>query len=752
MYFLQIGGFLIILNSMEKSKGLELKIDGMHCAGCAAGIEKGLAKLPGVIHAGVNFAMATASIEYEPGVVSEEVISAKISELGYSAKKAVPLELSDDRELSMVRRDFLAALAFTVPIMFLSMSGMFLEHPLFGRLAGGIILLVLTLPVMFYAGRGIFSDAWNQTRHFRANMNSLIALGSLAAFLYSTYAVLTLAGLGETAVSHFYFESAAMIITLILLGRFLETRARGRARDAITALLKLRPEKAIAVVDGAESEIMVSAVKPGMVIAVKPGERIAADGKIVEGETAIDESMLTGESMPVEKTVGDTVIGGSVNGNSAFRFEVTGVGEESFLAEIVRLVSEAQGRKAPVQRLADKIAGVFVPIVLLIAAVTFVIWYLIDPNSPMLFKAPVAVLIIACPCALGLATPTAILAGTGRAAQHGIYIRGGDILERTVKTDYVVFDKTGTLTIGEFDVPVIKALDEDYETELLQLAATVESGSSHPLAGAIKRKAEELRIDIKTPKNLTEYPGFGLKADVDGRSVLVGNVATMVKEKVDTTQYDKAADEQMALGRTVVYVATNGRALGFLALADKVKDEAGEVIDKVRRTGRDVLMLTGDNHKTARGVADQLGIERFEAGIKPDQKAVIVETLRRADRNVMMVGDGINDAPALAAADIGVALGSGTDVAVESADIILVRDNLSSLVEALEISSLTFKTIKQNLFWAFFYNITAIPLAAGVFYTMFGVGLSPIIAAGAMAFSSLFVVTNSLRLLKSKQA
>ncbi|MEW5925259.1 MAG: heavy metal translocating P-type ATPase [Candidatus Zixiibacteriota bacterium] len=735
---------------MEKSKEIDLKIGGMHCAGCALGIEKGLMKMPGVKRAAVNYAMGTAVVDFEPEKINEQSITEKISELGYSAQKSVGADLFDDREQKKSKRDFFTALFFTLPIMIISMGGMFTEHPIFGHLTGGLILLLLTLPVMFVSGREIFTDAWNQTRHGRANMNSLIALGSLAAFLYSAYAVLTLVGLKGTPVSHFYFESAAMIITLILLGRYLETRAKGQARDAIGTLLRLRPENATIIVDGEESEVMVLAVRPGMVIMVKPGERIAADGKIIEGKPSIDESMLTGESMPVDKRQGDMVIGGSINGNSAFKFEVTGIGENSFLAGIIRLVMEAQGRKAPVQRLADQIAGIFVPIVLLIAAATLAIWFLVDPASPMLIKGPIAVLIIACPCALGLATPTAILAGTGRAARHGIYIRGGDILERTVHTDFVVFDKTGTLTEGEFEVSVLKALDEDYETELLQLAASVESGSSHPLAGAIVRKADELNIKTKSPKNLTEFPGFGLKAEIDGRTVLVGNVATMEKEYIDTSTFDEAADEQMALGRTVVYVASNGRALGFMALADKVKDEAGEVIDKVHKTGREVLMLTGDNHKTARGVASQLGIEKFEAGIKPDQKAVIVETLRRADRKVMMVGDGINDAPALAAADIGVALGSGTDVAMESADIILVRDNLSTLVEMLEISRLTFKTIKQNLFWAFFYNIIAIPLAAGVFYKIFGWGLSPIIAAGAMAFSSLFVVSNSLRLLKSK--
>ncbi|UCD94878.1 MAG: copper-translocating P-type ATPase, partial [Candidatus Zixiibacteriota bacterium] len=524
-----------------------------------------------------------------------------------------------------------------------------------------------------------------------------------------------------------------------------------KARDAIGSLLRLRPERATVIIDGAESEIDVSVVRPGMIILVKPGSRIAADGKIIEGEPSINEAMLTGESMPVEKNEGDAVIGGSINGNKSFKFEVTGTGENTFLAGIIRLVTEAQNRKAPVQRLADKIAGVFVPIVLIIAIATFVIWFFIDPHSSMLLKAPVAVLIIACPCALGLATPTAVLAGTGRAARKGIYIRGGDILENSVKADHVVFDKTGTLTEGKFEVLQVRAADEDRETELLRLSASAESGSQHPLATAVVDKARALLVDLHPPKNLTEFPGFGLKAEVGGKIVLVGNHATMEKEKIDISQFAEWADEEMALGHTVVYVAADGHALGFLSLADKIKDEAAGVIDRIKKSGRQAIMLTGDNYKTAGGVAKSLGVDRFEAEVKPDQKALIVDTFRRADRNVIMVGDGINDAPALAAADIGVALGSGTDVAMESADIILVRDDLNSLIEALEISRLTFRTIKQNLFWAFFYNIIAIPLAAGLFYPLFGWGLSPIVAAAAMAFSSLFVVTNSLRLLQVKK-
>ena len=732
---------------MGKEKELELKIGGMHCAGCASGIEKGLARLKGVTRARVNFAMGTASVNYEPELVDERLISGRISELGYTSEKADVTRFSLDSELVSARKNFIVAFILTLPIVFFGMSPMFFPTMHLNHIVGGIIQLALTLPVLFYAGRGIFADAFNQTRHFRANMNSLIALGSLASFLYSSYVLIDLIALRKLLYVHFYFETSAMIITLILLGRFLETGARGRARDAIGSLLRLRPESATAIFDGEEMTIDSAAIRPGMLILVKPGEKIPADGKIIEGKPSIDESMLTGESMPIDKRRGDSVIGGSINGNKSFRFEVTGVGEDTFLAGIVRLVTEAQNRKAPVQRLADKIAGIFVPIVLLIAIATFVAWYLINPDSSMLLTAPVAVLIIACPCALGLATPTAILAGTGRAARRGIYIRGGDILENSVKTDQVIFDKTGTLTEAKFEVCTVKATDSKEEDRLLELAASAESGSTHPLAKAIVEKARILQIEIRPPRELTEFPGFGLKAVISGRNVLVGNEATMTRDNVDLTPFEKSAEEEMALGRTVVFVAVNGHALGYLSLADRIKDEAAEVVDQIKKSGREVVMLTGDNYKTALGVAGRIGIDKFEAGIKPDQKAAVVETFRTAGRNVMMVGDGINDAPALASANIGVALGSGTDVAMESADIILVRNDLKSLLEALEISALTFKTIKQNLFWAFLYNVIAIPLAAGLFYPIFGIGLSPVIAAAAMALSSLFVVTNSLRLL-----
>lgn len=735
---------------MEK---VDLKIAGMHCAGCATGIEKGLAKVEGIEKAQVNFATATARVEYIPGTLKTNQILEEVSKLGYKANINTDNSSDTEQENFKARQKFLLSLTLTLPVLVISMREMLSLNIQISQSLAGIILFLLTLPVLIYPGRDIFNDALGQLKRFRANMNSLIALGSLAAFLFSLW--VTVASLFNFRVSdgHYYFDTAAMIITLILLGRFLESRAKNRARDAIGAILRLRPKKAIAVINGEEIAIELEAVQPKMILLVRPGDKVPADGIIIEGNPSIDESLISGESVPVDKKMGDKIVGGSVNGNSSFKLEVTDTGENSFLAGVIRLISEAQNRKAPIQSLADKIAGIFVPLVLLAAILTFVIWYLADPDSSMLLTAPIAVLIIACPCALGLATPTAILTGTGWAARRGIYIRGGDILENIVNASHVIFDKTGTLTEGRFEVKEMKTVGEDNSekdiNKMLQLAASAESGSSHPLARAIVEKATQLNIKILPEKHLTELPGFGIKAEVAGSTVLVGNEATMKKDNVSIETLSSATGEEMDIGHTIVYVAADGLALGFLSLSDKIRDEASQVLNEINSSGRKVVILTGDNFQTARGVAKILSVGYFEAGIKPHQKAIIVDTLRKAGNKVMMVGDGINDAPALAAADIGVALGSGTDVAIESADVILVRDDLGALLEAINISRLTYRTIKQNLFWAFGYNVIAIPIAAGLFYPVFGLSLSPIVAAAAMAFSSVFVVTNSLRLLKS---
>jgi len=732
---------------MAENSKLILKVSGMHCAACAAGIERGLTRLEGVQRAQVNFATATAQVEY---ALDQNAILEKIGKLGYSAEPQDQSRPGFTSEAPHARRNFFWGLILTIPVMLIGMSDMWFGTMLFDFTAMGVILALLALPVLAFAGREIYIDAWKRLLRFSANMNSLIALGATAAYFYSVYVLIDYQFVGALAEYHYYFESSAMIITLILLGRFLESRAKDRARDAIGALIRLRPERTTAVIDDQEVEIDTAAVIKGMILVVRPGEKVPADGVVIEGNTSINEAMITGESIPVEKKKGDKVIGGSVNGNSSFRMTVTGAGEDSFLSGIIRLVSEAQNKKAPIQKLADTIAGIFVPIIILISLATFIVWFFIDRTSPMLITAPVAVLIIACPCALGLATPTAILAGTGRAARMGIYIRGGDILETVNKITHILFDKTGTLTEGRFGVVATKLVDESKEEKMLQLAASAESESNHPLAIAIVEKAKEGQVKLRRVKNLTEYPGFGLNAEVDGYQVLVGNAATMKKNGIDLEPLLKTAADEMAKGRTVVYTAANGELLGFFALADKIRDEAPGVMSKLAAKGYEVIILTGDNFQTARGVAKVLGVGRFEAEVKPDKKSVIVETYHRAGSMTMMVGDGINDAPALAAADVGVALGSGTDVAIESADIILVRNDLETLLQALNVSRATYRTIKQNLFWAFIYNIIAVPLAAGVLYPVLGWSLSPVFAAGIMALSSLFVVSNSLRLLHVK--
>ncbi len=740
---------------MAKTKKINLKISGMHCAGCAMGIEKDLLKLDGVEKVLVNFATSTSSVEFLKKETDKKLIIDKISDLGFKAEINNSDDLDNKNEHVEAKNRFLLSLALTIPIAVISMKDMLSLALPFDKPTTGLILFFLTLPVFLFPGRTIFVDAFKQLKCWRANMNSLIALGSLSAFLFSVWITIESLILSSAISDFFYYETSAMIITLILLGRFLESRAKTKARDAIGALLRLRPEKAIAVINEEKIKIEVSAIKVGMILFVKPGDKVPADGMIIEGEPAVDESMITGESVPVEKQINDEVIGGSVNGNSSFKFKVNKTGEDTFLSGVVRLVSEAQNRKAPVQRLADKIAGIFVPVVILVSILTFGIWFLIDPQSSMLLTAPVAVLIIACPCALGLATPTAILTGTGWAARRGIFIRGGDILENVVNVDYVVFDKTGTLTEGNFEVVTIETIsekdeEEKVETKMIQLAASAESGSTHPLAKSIVDKAKQMEIELLPESDLTEFPGFGLQAKVKKNLVLVGNKATMEKENIDIKMLADKAGEEMEKGHTIVYVAVDNRVIGFLALSDKIRDEAPQVLNEISQTNRNVVILTGDNYLTAKGVAKTLTVGRFEAGVKPNQKAIIVETYRRAGYNVMMVGDGINDAPALASADIGVALGSGTDVAIESADIILVRDNLDSLTEAFKISSMTYRIIKQNLFWAFAYNIVAIPIASGLFYPVFGWSLSPVVAAATMAFSSIFVISNSLRLLKSE--
>lgn len=730
---------------MTKISELNLKIDGMHCASCVSNIEKSVGSMSGVSECRVNLVTGSAMVSYDRGAVSDTGIINRIKELGFKASPGTSDILATNLvEESSARGNLRWSVAVTVPLMVLAMWPMFAGAPLIGEIIDGTIQGILAAAVLFYAGRGILGDAITQTRHGRANMNSLIAMGTLAAFGWSLYS-LVLLRFPESMVQ-LYFDSSAMIITLILLGRYLEARAKGKAGQAIKALLELRPSKALAVINGIEAEIDAGSVRPGMHLIVRPGEKVAADGRIIEGNPVIDESVLTGESVPVEKTKGGTVIGGSINGNQSFRMEVTASGENSFLASIIRLVTEAQSKKAPVQRLADRVAGVFVPAVIVMALITFAAWYYFAPSSPMMIKSVISVLIIACPCALGLATPSAILAGTGRAARSGIIIRGGDVLENINGINTVVFDKTGTLTQGNLEVVSVLTFGELSERAMLRLVATAEVQSEHPVAKAIVNHARWQQVEFAVTGNVQALPGFGVRSDAEGLPLIIGNRRLMKEQNIDFGRALEIGEKEMEKGRTVVWVALGGTVIGLIALADRIRSEAPEVVAAVLSRGKRVLMLSGDTNKTAAGVARSLGIIDFQPEIRPEQKQIVVESLRKTGHRVAVIGDGINDAPALAAANVGVAVGSGTDVAIETADVVLVHSGLSRITEMFDIASRTMKVIKQNLFWAFFYNVLAIPIAAGLLYPVFGWTLSPMIAAAAMAMSSLFVVTNSLRL------
>ena len=730
---------------MAKTDELTLTIDGLRCASCVSSVEKGLSGQGGVETCSVNLATKSATISYDRSATDPQGIINQIEQLGFSAAVGRPDFLAtNQREANDARQLLQISLALTIPLVAVAMWPMWTGHSIIPAPFDALAQAVLAAVVLLYGGRTILLDAAKQTRHMRANMNSLIAMGTCTAFGWSVYLLMISR---QSGISQpLYFESVGMIITLILLGRFLEARARGRAGDAIRALVDLRPTKATAIINGVDIEIDAATVQPGMMLLVRPGERLAADGVIIEGQPVIDESMLTGESLPVEKAPSDKVVGGSVNGNRSFKFKVTATGEETFLAGMVRLVTEAQSRKAPVQKLADRVAARFVPAVIGVALLTLAGWYWLAPDSPLLIQSVISVLIIACPCALGLATPTAILAGTGRAAREGIIIRGGDILEQITQLNAIVFDKTGTLTCGELEIVNVHPVDTWSRRELIRMAGSAEKQSNHPLARAIVQFMEKEQIDASEVRNVQDRPGFGVEALYRGERLLIGNEALLKSEQIDPAACRELALEEMEQGQTVVFIALGGKLAGLISLGDRLRsDAAGTVARLSKRLGR-VSMLSGDNYRTVAGVARSIGLEYFEAEVKPDQKQQVIESYQRAGFRLAMVGDGINDAPALAAAEVGVAIGGGTDVAIEAADVVLVRSELADLIKMFQVADQSLKIIKQNLFWAFFYNVLAIPLAAGLFYPLFGWTLSPMVAAAAMAFSSVFVVTNSLRL------
>jgi len=615
------------------------------------------------------------------------------------------------------------------------------------------IQFLLATPVQFWAGWQFYVGFWKAARHKTSDMNTLIAVGTSAAYLYSL--IVTFGShliMVKGLMVDVYFDTSAAIIVLILLGRFLEARAKGKTSEAIKKLIGLQPKTARVIRNGNEMDIPVADVFPGDVVVVRPGEKIPVDGTVKEGYSSVDESMVTGESLPVEKKTGDRVIGATINKTGTFKFEATKVGKDTVLAQIIRLVQEAQGSKPPIARMVDVIASYFVPIVILIAIVTFIVWYLFGPHPALTYALLnfVAVLIIACPCALGLATPTSIMVGTGKGAENGILIRGAEALETAHQLTTIVLDKTGTLTKGEPSVTDIIESEKFSKEEILTLAASAEKGSEHPLGEAIVNKAKIENLGLLDPKDFQAIAGYGIEATIDSRKILLGNLKLMEERKVFLNGFLEKAEHLSSEGKTPMFLAVDGEAAGIIAVADTLKENSKEAVEALHRMGLEVVMLTGDNQRTAKAIARQIGIDRVLAEVLPEMKAEEVRRLQGKGKKVGMVGDGINDAPALAQADVGIAIGTGTDVAMESSDITLIGGDLRRIVTAIALSKATIRNIRQNLFWAFAYNTILIPVAAGILFPFFGILLNPIFAAGAMAFSSVTVVTNALRLRKFK--
>ncbi|MGH7444965.1 MAG: heavy metal translocating P-type ATPase [Longimicrobiales bacterium] len=777
-------------------ESVDLQVEGLEWAATAAPVERELEALAGVVSVAANLATSSVRVVYLPESVAPEDFGAAVERAGY--RLAAPVDVADPverervaraRDYQALLRRFVLAAVIGVVTMVLSMPLMMQDSvagdaDLLNRLMMPVadvvmralpflhdvgpralrwVLLILTAPVLVWSGRSFFRGAWSGALHGTTDMNTLIALGTGAAFLYSVAATVAPSAFTEAGLpADVYYEAVAMIIALILLGKVLEARAKGRTSDAIRALMSLQPKTARTLVDGVEREVEIGALRVGDVIVVRPGEKVAVDGVVESGRSAVDESMLTGESLPVAKAAGDEVAGGTINGSGSLRFRATRVGRDTALAQIVRLVQEAQGSKAPIQRLADRIAGVFVPIVIAVAVIAFAVWLLFGPDPSFVFAivAFVTVLIIACPCAMGLATPTAVMVGTGSAAERGILFRNAESLETARSVRVVVLDKTGTVTAGRPALVGSAAVRADGtveesgsnvrtgpSAELLQLGASAERDSEHPLAAAVMNAAGDAGLILSDAESFLSHGGRGVQATVQGRDVVVGNAALMRDRSIDTTSLTSLAEAWATRGATPVYVAADGRVLGMLAIADPVKPTSRAAIARLRALGLDVWMLTGDHAATAQAVAREVGIDHVVAEVLPRDKARTVKRLQQeTGAPVAMVGDGVNDAPALAQADVGIAIGGGTDVALEASDVTLVGGDLTGVATAIEMSRRSVRVIRQNLFWAFIYNVIGIPIAAGALYPFAGVMLSPVLASAAMALSSVSVVANSLRL------
>lgn len=727
----------------------EFDITGMTCAACATRIEKGLNKLEGVNKATVNLALESATVEFNPSLISPQDIIKRVETLGYGViSKEEKNEKVDHRQEQIKKQQgkFVFSAILSFPLLWAMVSHFsftsFIYLP--DMFMNPWVQLALATPVQFIIGKQFYVGAYKALRNKSANMDVLVALGTSAAYFYSLYETIKSIGF-HTHMVELYFETSSILITLILLGKLFEAKAKGRSSEAIKKLMGLQAKTAIVVRDGIEIEIPLEEVIEGDIVYIKPGEKVPVDGEILEGSSSLDESMLTGESVPVDKTLGDSVIGATINKNGFLKVKATKVGRDSVLAQIIKVVEEAQGSKAPIQRLADQISGIFVPIVVGIAVLTFLIWFIwISPGDfATALEKLIAVLVIACPCALGLATPTSIMAGSGRAAEFGILFKGGEHLERTHKIDTVILDKTGTVTKGIPELTDVILHETIDEKEFLSLVASAEDKSEHPLAQAIVKGVKDKNIPLKEVQEFEVIPGYGVKAMVENKRVLIGTRRLMNSENIDVTQAISTMESLESHGKTAMLVSIDGAYIGIIAVADAIKETSKEAVRRLKELNINVIMITGDNSRTAESIAKQVGIDRVIAEVLPEGKADEVKKLQSEGRKVAMVGDGINDAPALAVADIGMALGTGTDVAMEAADITLIKGDLNTIADAIFMSKKTIRNIKQNLFWALAYNCIGIPIAA------MGL-LAPWLAGAAMAFSSVSVVLNALRLQRVK--
>ncbi|MBA2453766.1 MAG: heavy metal translocating P-type ATPase [Chloroflexia bacterium] len=740
-----------------------LPIEGMTCASCVRRVERSLTRVEGVNEANVNLATEKASVVFDPAVTNVDALRAAVEKAGYKVgalpaanpapgmvQTEEPVDQRDierQHEINDLKRKSLFSLAIGAVMMALMYLPLNIDMLLLGP-----AMLIAAAVVQFWAGRVFYTAAWAAAKHGSTNMNTLVAVGTSVAFGYSAFVTLWPALAASWGFPYYlYYETAVIIIALILMGRWMEARAKKQTGAAIKALAGLQARTARVIRDGVEQDIPVEAVQVGDSVRVRPGEKVPVDGVIVEGASALDESMLTGESLPVEKSKDDAVIGATLNKTGSFVFRATKVGRDTTLAQIVRLVEEAQGSKAPMQRMADTISGYFVPAVLALAAISFVAWIVFGPTLTFALTVLISVLIIACPCALGLATPTAIMVGTGKAAEHGILVRGGEALEQTRKIDTIVLDKTGTLTRGKPAVTQVVSANGMTDSDLLRLAAAAEVGSEHPLGEAIVIRARELRLNLPTAENFSSITGKGVSALVDGRELTIGNRSLMEQYGVNLDGLQDQADALARDGATPMYMALDGTGAGIIAVADTLKPESRDAVEQLKALGLEVWMLTGDNQGTAEAIAREVGIDHVLAEVLPEQKSEKVQALQADGRTVAMVGDGINDAPALAQADLGIAIGTGTDVAMAASDITLIGGDLRTIVTAIALSRKTVGAIKQGLFWAFGYNILLIPVAMGALYPVFGLLLNPVLAAAAMAMSSVSVVTNALRLRRFRQ-